>query len=220
MSAAQKERNAGAVAPLLIKALGHPLRQRILHALNEEVASPSDLSRKLGEPLGNVSYHIKILSECKAIELVSTAPVRGAVEHFYRATTKPYFSDEHWSQLPLSTRRAIFDDNLQEIWSHLVAAGEDVGLDDEKCHISWTDMELDRQGYDELSEQLRITLERALDIRAAAAARLARLPTEERHSTELAIMHFHRSSGDDSTQVASTDWSLCGLGAPPVHAGG
>ena len=63
----------------LIKALAHPLRERILQALNENVASPAQLARALDEPLGNVSYHVKILLECEAIELVRTAPVRGAI---------------------------------------------------------------------------------------------------------------------------------------------
>jgi DNA-binding transcriptional ArsR family regulator len=206
MSAAQKEQNAAAAVTLLAKAFGHPLRQRILYALNEKVASPSDLSKELREPLGNVSYHIKILSECEAIELVKTAQVRGAVEHFYRATARPYFSDAHWSQLSLSTRRALLDPALQEIWDHLLCAARAGGLDDDKVHISSAEMELDRQAYDELSEQLTDMLERALQIQAAAAVRLAKLPVEERevHRTELAILHFHRGSGVESTQVVPT----------------
>jgi DNA-binding transcriptional ArsR family regulator len=70
----------------LIKALGHPVRVRALEVLNTRVASPSELAKELGEPLGNVAYHIKILEENGAIELVRTAPVRGALEHFYRAS--------------------------------------------------------------------------------------------------------------------------------------
>jgi DNA-binding transcriptional ArsR family regulator len=70
----------------LIKALGHPIRVRALEILNARVASPSELAKQLGEPLGNVAYHVKILEENDAIELVRTAPVRGALEHFYRAS--------------------------------------------------------------------------------------------------------------------------------------
>ncbi len=192
-----------AVEPRLIKALGHPLRQRVLHALNEGVASPSELSKQLGEPLGNVSYHVKILAECDAIELVKTAPVRGAVEHFYRATTRPYFTDDHWSELPLSTRRALFDNSLQEIWSHLVAASTEGGLDDLQNHVSWTNLEFDEQAYEEMAEQLRATLERAMELQAESVGRLAELPVDERetHRTELAIMHFHRAEGAPSSQV-------------------
>ena len=76
----------------LIRALGHPVRVRALEVLNERVASPSQLAKELGEPLGNVAYHVKILEENDAIELVRTAPVRGALEHFYRARVRPWFS--------------------------------------------------------------------------------------------------------------------------------
>ncbi|HWO17012.1 MAG TPA: winged helix-turn-helix domain-containing protein [Solirubrobacterales bacterium] len=189
--------------PRLIKALSHPLRQRILYTLGEGVASPSELSRRLGEPLGNVSYHVKILAECKAIELVRTAPVRGAVEHFYQATIRPYFDDNHWADLPLATRRALFDNSLQEIWSHLVAAAEQGGLDDAQSHVSWTELELDDEAYAEMAEQLKATLDRAMELHAESMARLAELPSEEResHRTELAMMHFHRAPGSPSSQI-------------------
>ncbi|TMK71288.1 MAG: helix-turn-helix transcriptional regulator, partial [Actinobacteria bacterium] len=45
----------------LIKALGHPVRIRALEVLNARVASPSELAKELGEPLGNVAYHVKVL---------------------------------------------------------------------------------------------------------------------------------------------------------------
>ncbi len=187
-----------AVEPRLIKALGHPLRQRVLQALNEGVASPSELSKKLGEPLGNVSYHVKILAECDAIELVKTAPVRGAVEHFYRATIRPYVDDDNWADLPLSARQAMVDDGLQTIWNHLAAAAKAGTLGALKEHVSWTTLEFDEQAYEEMAEQLRVTLERAMELQAESIGRLAELPAEEReaHRTELAMMHFHRAPAD------------------------
>lgn len=43
------------------KALAHPLRVRILETIERlgGVASPNQIASELGEPLGNVSYHIK-----------------------------------------------------------------------------------------------------------------------------------------------------------------
>lgn len=189
------------IDPRLIKALGHPLRQRILVTLNDRVASPSELSKQLGEPLGNVSYHVKILSECEAIELVKTAPVRGAVEHFYRATTRPYFDDDNWAGLPLSARRDIFDDTLGAIWDHLAKAAKAGGLDDPRNHVSWTTFELDEEAYEDMAKHLLFTLERALELQAESTNRLAKLSPEEREEvrrTELAIMHFNRAPGDSN----------------------
>lgn len=186
------------VDPRLIKALGHPLRQQILLVLNTKVASPSELSKELGEPLGNVSYHVKILAECDAIELVRTAPVRGAVEHFYRATTRAYFDDENWANLPPSARRDLFDDTLRSIWDHLAEAGKQGGLDDPQNHISWTTLELDEEAYGDMAEQLHVTLERTLELQAESTNRLAKLIPEERKTrrTELAIMYFNHFSGE------------------------
>lgn len=47
------------------------------------VASPSEIAERLVEPLGNVSYHVKVLCRAGLLELAREAPVRGAVEHFY-----------------------------------------------------------------------------------------------------------------------------------------
>lgn len=48
------------------------------------MASPVQISGEIGEPLGNVSYHVKILVQAGVIELAATRPVRGALEHVYK----------------------------------------------------------------------------------------------------------------------------------------
>ncbi|MEA2677531.1 MAG: hypothetical protein QOJ81_1672 [Chloroflexota bacterium] len=73
----------------IITALGHPLRARILAELDEHEASPKELSQALGEKLGNVSYHVRILAGLDLIELVRQTPRRGAVEHHYRSRPRP-----------------------------------------------------------------------------------------------------------------------------------
>lgn len=71
------------------KALSHPLRIAILTTMAaNEPTSPNRLSVEMNEPLGNVSYHVKTLLEYKMVELDRTEPRRGAVEHFYRRTSK------------------------------------------------------------------------------------------------------------------------------------
>ena len=189
----------------IIKAVAHPLRQRLLHALNQGATSPSRLADQLGEPLGNVSYHVKILEKYGAVELVETVPVRGAVEHFYRATARPFADDEHWAQLPVATRRALFDHILQQIWDHVVEATRAGGLDDEHTHVSWTTLELDQRAYEELTEHLATTLNRAMELEAEAAVRMSRMPPDERagHRTELTIMHFHRTDGHGAPQPSA-----------------
>jgi DNA-binding transcriptional ArsR family regulator len=180
----------------LLKALSHPLRLRILVVLNQGVASPSEIADELGESLGNISYHIKILEERGAIEMVKTQHVRGAVQHFYRALARPRIEDpKHWASLPPSIRQQSFDRVIQQIWEHVAEGSEAHGFDDPETHVSWTRLELDDEAYAELGEALAAVVDRALALHAESAGRLGELAEEERepHLTELSIMHFHRA---------------------------
>lgn len=182
------------IDPRLLKAIGHPLRQRILSALNQRVASPSDLARDLDERLGNVSYHVKILVQCGAIELVRTEPVRGAVEHFYRATRRAELDSEGWAKVPLSIRREIYDDAVRDICDRIADATAGGGLDDARARVSSVPLELDEEGYRETAELLDRTLEQLRGIQARAVARASADGGESRLSerTEVALLHFHR----------------------------
>ena len=184
--------NDVAVDQRLIKALGHPLRERILQALNEAVASPAQLARALDEPLGNVSYHVKILLECEAIELVRTAPVRGAIEHFYRATMRSYLSEDDWDALPLSVRRGSDAQNLRQVWSDVADAVEAGGFDDARSHISRTTLELDEEGHKKFADALDAFLANVLEIQNEARSR----DGDTRFRTELAMLYFLRGAAD------------------------
>jgi DNA-binding transcriptional ArsR family regulator len=189
----------------VIKALSHPLRFHILEVLNQRVASPSEIAEELNEPLGNVAYHTKILLENEAIEQVRTAPVRGALEHFYRALIRPWFEDDMAAHLPVSVRRALFGEIIEYIWGDVVAASEEGGFDDPKTNITRNHLDLDEEAYEELVDLLNSVVDRALELHAEAAPRLAALAPEERdeHRTALMIMHFHRprpSAGSDGAE--------------------
>jgi DNA-binding transcriptional ArsR family regulator len=71
----------------LFNALGHPMRRRILREMlaSRKEVSPRELAGKLSEQLSALSYHVRVLAECKAIELVRTERIRGSTQHFYRA---------------------------------------------------------------------------------------------------------------------------------------
>ena len=187
----------GTVDERIVKSLGHPLRQRILHVLSEGVASPNHIAQRLGEPLGNVSYHVKILLENDAIELVETRPVRGAIEHFYRGTMRPFLDDTHWAQLPLATRRTIFAQKLEQIGEHVTAAAMANGFDRIETHVSWTPLQLDEQGWHEMADVLVRVLEDAARIEAESLERLAEAgESAEPIRSEVAIEHFERAPKD------------------------
>jgi DNA-binding transcriptional ArsR family regulator len=174
----------------LAKALAHPLRVRILSSLHKGISSPNQLAQELGEPLGNVSYHVKTLLEYDCVELVKTEPRRGAVEHFYRATERAFFSDSDWRKIPASARKGISGVILESIGQSateaLVAGTIDKHAD---SHVSESSLLLDQKGWDEIVKLLADTLNRALEIEEEAASRLAD-GKEEGVMTKLAMLHF------------------------------
>jgi DNA-binding transcriptional ArsR family regulator len=176
----------------IVKAISHPIRHKVLLLLNDRVASPNEIANEIGESLGRVSYHVRQLAEVGAIELVRTEPRRGAVEHFYRATARAWFSDADWAQLPRSTRRGIFGDHLDRIGSDVLEAASSNGFDHLQAHVSYTLLDLDDEGMGELADLLNETIERALQIQADVASR--RVDSEGATiPTELAMLHFQRT---------------------------
>jgi DNA-binding transcriptional ArsR family regulator len=184
---------AGVVDRRLAKALSHPLRAHVLTILNERVASPNQIANELEEPLGNVSYHVKTLAEMGCIELVDTEPRRGAIEHFYRAVVRPFFSDKDWKRLPPSARQGISDATLQLIWedtSDALTAGTFDRRSDR--HLSRSPLVLDQQGWEEVNELLLETMNRVVEIEAESAKRLAS-NGEGGFNTKMVLMHFESS---------------------------
>ena len=180
----------------LVRAIGHPLRLRLLTIFNERVASPSDLAAELGEPIGNVSYHTRILARLGCVELVRTKQVRGAVEHYYRAVVRPVFSDEDWAELPTSIRKSLAGAVLTEIADDMSAAAGEGGFDRDDVHLSRTPLTLDRKGWQDLNELLQGIYQRALEIQAESAARLHSDGATESEAALMALLLFEPPTGE------------------------
>src|SRR3954454_14320010 len=146
----------------IAKALAHPLRARILQRLGERVARPGDLAIELGAPLGVVSYHVRMLRDYDCVELVRTEPVRGALQHFYRATARPQLDEDQWRTLPAGLRKELAGETIQEILDDLAQAAEAGTLDDPEVTVTRTPLELDERGWRKLNRLLSRTLEQAL----------------------------------------------------------
>jgi DNA-binding transcriptional ArsR family regulator len=186
--------NAGVVDQRLAKALSHPLRGRIFAILNERVASPNEIADMLDERLPNVSYHVRALVDLECIELVRTAQRRGAIEHYYRAIRRPFFSDRDWMRLPRSGRQAIADLGLQLIWEEVTTAIE-AGTFEARAdrHLSRSPLVLDERGWGELRDALATLLDESERIARRSRTRLAR-SSEEGISARLVLMHFQAAS--------------------------
>src|SRR4051794_16084148 len=140
--------------PRLVKALAHPLRVQILTVLEERTASPSDLAEELGAPLGNVSYHVRTLTELGLLKLVRRRTRRGAVEHYYRARERATVSDQAWSQVPTVVRRSMVGVALEQAIDAAAAAAGAGGFESEDTSVTRHSMALDDEGVRELGEAL------------------------------------------------------------------
>jgi DNA-binding transcriptional ArsR family regulator len=201
-------RHASLVDHRLAKALSHPLRARIFAILNERIASPNEITDILEERLPNVSYHVRALVDLQCIELVRTAQRRGAIEHYYRAVRRPFFSDRDWKRLPKSGRQAIADVGLQLIWEDVSAAIEaDTFEARPDRHLSRAPLLVDEQGWGELRDALNKLLDDAERIAKRSAERLANA-NGDGIPTRLVLMHFQVPSERPSPRGSS------GAGSP------
>jgi DNA-binding transcriptional ArsR family regulator len=176
------------VDPRIAKALSHPMRARILGILDERVASPNEIAEMIDERLPNVSYHVRALLDLGCIELVDTAQRRGAIEHYYKAVVRPFFSDRDWKRLPRSGRQAISDVALKVVWedvSAAIKAGTFDGRSDR--HLSHNDITLDEEGWRGVRNALAGMLDEVEKIESASAARLKRSGDEGIPATIVAM---------------------------------
>ncbi len=188
----------------LMKALAHPLRQRILIELTERVASPSELAEEIGEPLGNVSYHVRMLVDLDCIELVSTTPRRGALEHHYRATVPAVFDNDTWASMPVASRRGMVADALNGFWADVTEAAQAGNFDEKDMHISRHLFDLDEQGHREVVETLLEVIERLQKIKTESGERLATAgPDVPRIKSIASIFHFKPAPGTPNTRAST-----------------
>jgi DNA-binding transcriptional ArsR family regulator len=187
-----KQATTQAVDQRLVKAIGHPLRARLLAILNERVASPNELAKETGEPLGNVSYHVRLLADLECVELVKTEPRRGAVEHYYQATIAPWFDKETWTQVPASLRSGASSTSLSLIVDEAAKAIRDGSFDSRPDrHVSRAPLMLDDEGWKDLAGLLDDLLERALQLKAESANRAVESNTEtDLIPCSLVLMHY------------------------------
>jgi DNA-binding transcriptional ArsR family regulator len=156
-----------------IKAMGHPLRAAILRILADRTASPAEMARELDEELSNVSYHVKQLVSFECAELVSTRPVRGALEHFYRATERHLIDTEEWDGIDpvlaedilCETQQKMLDDFVASLRANLIGGDKDFIL-------TRTPLVLDAEGLQEALDAHERARAEMLAIEARAAARM------------------------------------------------
>jgi DNA-binding transcriptional ArsR family regulator len=173
----------------LMKALAHPLRWRILEVVSERgEASPVELARALDQPLATVSHHVRVLRDSGSLALTRTEQRRGALEHYYQAVAPPFFDAEQWERSPILLRRGVAGQIFRRIVTEATEAGEAGAFDAPEAHIDRMVIELDTEGWQELSALLMDVLRQAQAIQAKSDAR--RTDGETPLVAQIALLSF------------------------------
>lgn len=145
------------------KAMSHPLRAELLRILVEEPASPAMMARRLGEPVGNVSYHVNKLVKLGCAEQIGDRPVRGAIEHFFRATVHHVIETEEWEDLQPELKEHLSGEFAQKIVDDMLLSlqARILGSDKNFC-LTRTRLLFDKKGRQraiEIHERARLEIE-------------------------------------------------------------
>lgn len=182
--------------PRYVKALSHPLRVRILGILEEQAASPVELSQVLSASLGTVSYHVRQLNELGLLDLVRETPRRGAVEHHYRAKPRPRSGGEAWESVSVVAKQAIISAELEHTTEVAQRAARVGGFDADHAQLERLRLSLDDRGIKALSKAVAKLVQEAHKIQLAADAR-AQGNNGDRADIGLVAMLFDAVGGVD-----------------------
>lgn len=159
--------------PRWARAISHPLRIRLLAMLEETTASPVQLAARLGQPLGTIAYHVRVLADLGLLKLVSTRQRRGATEHYYRAKAHPRVTDRAWSQLDTVSKQRILTAVLDEAHAYASRAAAAGGFDAADAHFTRTPLRLDARGWTKLAKATKRWIDEAARIEQEAGQRIS-----------------------------------------------
>ncbi len=161
---------------LIAKAFAHPARGEVLTAFTERTASPAELAEDLGHDVRYLSYHIKLLRDWKLIQLVKEEPKRGAIEHFYRATTRTRVDMKAFESLSKAQQgdgcgqvvRLLLEDYREAADGGTLTTRPD-------WYAGRTLLDIDEQGWREISERIQEVASDFIDVvQAESANRIAK----------------------------------------------
>lgn len=179
--------------------VAHPMRCRCLAVLADRVASPAEIARELGLEVSGVGYHVNALAEAGLIEEVGQRPVRGAVEHFYKAVVRPITTTEKEAELSIGERLSF----ARTIWS-LITANATIAIEAgtlverPEHHLTRVPLRVDEEGWLELADAYMDLYERVYEIHEESVKRLGGRPDDPGISV-LSVLAFFETPDDPPT---------------------
>jgi DNA-binding transcriptional ArsR family regulator len=162
------------VEEMVAYAIGHRIRVEILIVLSQGIYSPAEVAEIIGEPLNNVSNHMRELADGGSIEIVGTRMRRNTAQHFYRAAQIPEYSKEDVEEMTIFETQVTAALVIQFLMAEIMAslwAGK--MCDDPDVCLVWDRLNLDDQGRDEIAREQEDSWRRMVKIEERSLARAA-----------------------------------------------
>ena len=157
----------------LAKAIGHPTRAQILAEANERVMSPKQFAQRHDMDVSKVSYHFRQLEKYECLEIVAEVPVRGATEHFYKATRRALFDGQSWDNLPETVRNRISGRTVTDLLGAVSEAMLEETFDERGDRaLAWDKVLLDEEAFKQIASIFRDAVYKTMEISEEAKARL------------------------------------------------
>lgn len=170
----EKPGGDGGIDRRLLDLVSDSVRRDALVALNERIASATELSKKLGVDVATMTAHLEKMCEQGLIEVVDAFPSERAAERGYRARVRALWSTAEWSTLSIEERRRL------SAWVvRMIVADADGALEAgtfnarSDSHASRTLSVVDERGWQELTRIQDEAMEASFAVQAASAERLA-----------------------------------------------
>jgi DNA-binding transcriptional ArsR family regulator len=201
------------IEEVIAYALGHRIRVYVLTILNEGTYTPDEIAQIIGEPLNNVSHHIRELLDAGSIELAKTKRVRNTNQHYYRAVEMPFYSTEEVEAMTSQQRKVTAGLTLQCMMAEAMSAFWAGKLhDDPRVWLAWRWYNVDDEGRQDIAEEQERFWSRMQEIEAEATNRRVK-SGEDATSIVVSQMAFERertapappATGADAEWIANLD---------------
>jgi DNA-binding transcriptional ArsR family regulator len=185
-------------------AISHRTRVHILIVLNEGTFTPGQIAEVIGEPLNNVSNHIRELADAGSIELAKKEEVRNTILHYYRAVEMPFYSDEEIAAMPPQQRQVSAGLVVQSMIAEVLAALSAGKLRDPRVWLAWNWFNVDGQGREDIMAEQARSWSRIQEIEVESTNRRAK-SGEEATSIIVTQLGYERARKGPQASPPSPD---------------
>lgn len=185
-------------------ALGHRTRIHILLVLNEGTYTSAQIARIIGEPVNNVSNHVRELLDAGSIEIAKTEPKGNVLQHYYRAVEMPFYSDEEAEAMTQEQRQVTAGLVVQSALAEVMAALWAGKLTYPKVWLTWRWFNVDDQGRRDIADELQRSWDRVQEIEAESLNRRS-VTGEDAQSVIVTQFGYERARRVDGLPAHSAD---------------